>query len=227
VAQERTYTRPGRPLDLILKKAIAIVMLSASYWLLDWLFGDRWGTFGPRIAQTVIGAAFAGGMLFGSWFLISSRHGLQEWAHTRQPNKPDTDLADEAFEEGPAEAIQDAVWTAIWRVVLRWRFGWLVLALVPATFAAPILIGVSNIWTSGSPLRMAAAPAGWGAYEYATSVFEHAAYYIFWGGLLIATITDMVTTLPSKKSGIGDTLAVAAFSAASLGIYIAFEGIWP
>ncbi len=129
MAQERTYTRPGRPLDLILKKAIAIVMLSASYWLLDWLFGDRWGTFGPRIAQTVIGAAFAGGMLFGSWFLIS--------------------------------------------------------------------------------------------------LFEHAAYYIFWGGLLIATITDMVTTLPSKKSGIGDTLAVAAFSAASLGIYIAFEGIWP
>jgi hypothetical protein len=222
--QESTVTRPGTWRDLFWQKSIALMFLAGAYLTLDHLFGNQWGPIGGRIAETMIGVVFASMALIFSWFLISSRQGMQEWAHTRQPR---ADLAAEALAEGPDEAIVSSVRTALARVILRLPFGWLVPALLPATFAVLILIGVRNVWTSDSALQWAAAPAGGRGNQYATAVFEHVAFYLFWGGLLAGALAGTVANLFNPKSGAPRLLGLAALSAAALGIYIVFEGIWP
>jgi len=202
----------------------ALMLLTVLYLALERFTGARWPPVGQQIALTILLVGFAGIALWFSWYAISSHGEIQEWART---SNDDDDFVSKAIAEGPADAIKDTAVNAFGRFLLSLEFGWTAIPLLNVTFAALLVLTVCNLWSSGSALQVEPASVSGSSSAYAMAVFEHVAYYVFWGGALIAALAAALAALLSRRKDVLGLFGGAVISTAALVIYIVFEGVWP
>jgi hypothetical protein len=205
-----------------LLKAVALVFLAIDWLILVWLVGKAWPPLLSRIALTVVLAAIGMGSLFNSGWIVAKRRDLQAWA--RRP-PPKSDFIRESVEEGPADAVKEAITTPALRWLLGHPVGWLGLALIPVIVTAWLTFAITTLWITGS--IVVPSPPGYAAYSYAVGVFEHLAYYVFWGGLLVGSLGGAAHALVAKRGDTRSFLEVAAVAGGLLTLFVVFAGLWP
>jgi hypothetical protein len=221
-SQPASRVRPGTWRDLLLFKLLAIVMLAASYLLLDRLIGGQWPTRWEQIAWSIVGGGAGFGFLGLGCYIVVRRKRVVGRARYAAAS---SDIAGDLISKGPEEAINSRVQLALGRVLARIPFGWLVAAALPALAGAVFLVAVVDVWTDGPPLRLPELP-GIAALDSIWSIVIHIVFYVVFGGLILWFLLEAVGEVRAGVSPWG-TLGAAAFVTLPLAIYIASEGWWP
>jgi len=207
-------------------KIVSLIPLSIGYLLLLYLLHAHWPLLGLHIAWTIIGAAAAAIFLDLAWYVVSSRRDLEKEARARlSGDSVAEEVAENALHDGPLGASEELVGEMVNVGLLRLPFGWLVMALLPVGAAALIGLCIYNMWATGSYIHSTVSH-GHGNGN-APAVFEHVAYFAFFGGMLVVGLAQGLKERIDKAQPGSDWLLSVVASTVALGLYVAFEGAWP
>jgi len=205
---------------MLIKMGVALILASC-YLLLSLAFDFTWPSFGRRLSESMLLAATVGLGVGVSVYVVVARRKLREWANTKQD--PGPGLAEEVISKGPAEAVESKISAAIFRTFIRRRYGWLALAIYPATVAFLLTVEITHLWGLGF---MPWAESVHSSASAAEAAFAHVAVYAAWGFFALYCIAVGVADLIHGDSESVYYLGGAVFFIATLAVYIAIAGLW-
>ncbi len=208
-------------------KAGSLVALSIGYILLQSAVHAHWPVLGEQIAWTIILAPFVAGFLCLGWYTVSSRRDLKALARAPLSTTIEAigeNAVENAFSEGPPDALKTAAAGVVEVGILRLPLGWLVLALLPAVVAVVLVFGICELWVTG-PVAAGTTSDTHGGVN-VPALFEHVAYYTFFGGMLVGGLAMGLMHWIDKEHTDSDWLLCVAAAAVFLVPYMLFEGVW-
>lgn len=213
-------TRDATWRDTALLRGAGVTALSVSFLLVSALTGARLG-FVHKVLSSYLLILLACALAFASFTVVASRARLRQSAEDA-----DTDLLSRLTATGmltsPSGTVKDAITAQIGIAIARTPWGWLFIAAIPLAGAAWALVGVWNLWTAGSPVRVDVPDGVSSVWDHSWALFGHVVTYL----VLIPTLIGALLALARHRNGIGGPLFVAVLAGTTLAAFIIKAGAW-